>query len=242
MLEYTFGIQHEGCWTETVNDAFPDVTATIIYSYHLEGFSITMIEVRNVDNGILDSLVEWLGEHPIMTNAHLTSYFSNERRAFISLEGDYDTDTEPVLNVLLRNKCFPSVPATVRYGVEHWSVIGTSHELVSQAHQELQQLGPVTVDSLTDTGEDYYSHPNMAEIKRALQEMSIRQKEVLAIAIEQGYYDHPRGCNIEEIAEYDSANLSTVGEHLRRSEGKLLKAFESAISTNGQSDLDDSGT
>lgn len=232
MLEYTFGIQHQGCWTETVNDAFPDFTATIIYSYRLNGYSITMIEAQHVDEGMLEELIAWLGDHPIMTDAHLTSYFPDEQRAFINLEGDYRTDTEPVLNVLLRNRCFPSVPATVSHGVEHWSVIGTSHEQVSTAHEELQQLGSVTVDSLMETDPNTYSYPNLTAVKQALQELSDRQREVLRTAVEQGYYDQPRRCNIEQIAQHDSANASTVGEHLRRSEGKLIKALEAAISTD----------
>jgi predicted DNA binding protein len=30
MLEYSFSVRHEGCWTADINDEFPDVTATIL--------------------------------------------------------------------------------------------------------------------------------------------------------------------------------------------------------------------
>jgi len=148
MLEYTFTIKHEGCWTETLNDRFPDVTATIIYSYRLTGTSITMIELTRVDEETIDELVDWLDDHEVMTTGRLVSYDDKRHKAFVSLEGDYDTDTEPVLNVLLRNNAFPTIPATVTRGREHWSVLVPNHGQVSQAHEELQELGSVDVDAL----------------------------------------------------------------------------------------------
>jgi predicted DNA binding protein len=223
MLEYTFSIKHEGCWTETLNDAFPEVRGTIIYSYRLTGTSITMVELTRVDGETVDELTEWLERHPVMNSSQLVSYDDRSQKAFVSLAGDYDTDTEPVLNVLLRNNCFPTIPATVARGREHWSVLASSHEQVSTAHDELREIGSVDVDSLRTPDLDGLL-TGLTEIKEAVQNLSPRQLEVLSRAIEEGYYDSPRACNIEELAELDSANTSTVGEHLRRSEAKILKA------------------
>lgn len=221
MLEYTFRIKHEGCWTETLNDEFPEVSATIIYSYRLVGVSITMIEATKVEEP--DALVAWLDDHEVMTTAQLVYYDEDRQTAFVSLAGDYETDTEPVLNVLLRNRCFPTIPATVSGGREHWSVIASSHEQVSKTHEELRQVGRVEVDSLHTPDLDRLL-TGLSEVKQAVQDLSPRQREILARAIEEGYYDSPRSCNIAELAEMDSANTSTVGEHLRRSESKILEA------------------
>ncbi len=223
MLEYTFSIKHRGCWTADLNDTFPGVRATIIYSYRLTGTSITMVELTRIEEGELDELVAWLEDHPVMNTSQLVSYDDRRQKAFVSLSGDYDTDTEPVLNVLLRNSCFPTIPATVARGREHWSVLASSHEQVSTAHDELRQIGSVDVDSLRSPDLDGLL-TGLTEVKEAVQDLSPRQLEVLSRAIEEGYYDSPRSCNIEELAELDSANTSTVGEHLRRSEAKILKA------------------
>ncbi|MFB6087928.1 MAG: helix-turn-helix domain-containing protein [Haloarculaceae archaeon] len=223
MLEFTFSIKHRGCWTETLNDTFPVVTATIIYSYRLTGMSITMIEVTHVDDETIEALVDWLEDHPVMTTSRLVSYDDKRHTAFVSLEGDYDTETEPVLNVLLRNNCFPTIRATVTRGREYWSVLVPTHEQVSRAHEELQQLGSVDVEALRQPNLDNLL-TGPTEVKEAVQDLSPRQRELLSRAIEEGYYDSPRACNIEELARLDSANTSTVGEHLRRSEAKILKA------------------
>ncbi|WP_338728258.1 helix-turn-helix domain-containing protein [Haladaptatus sp. DJG-WS-42] len=223
MLEYTFSIKHRGCWTEAVNVTFPDIEATIIYSYRLGSTSVTMIEATNVADP--DAFVAWLSDHEVMTTAHLINYDEAQQTAFVSLAGDYDTETEPVLNVLLRNECFPTVPSTVENGWEHWSVVASSHELVSKAHKDLSELGTVEVESLKSPELDRML-TGLTEVKQAVQNLSPRQREVLGRAIDEGYYDSPRACKLAELAELDSANTSTVGEHLRRSEAKILKAVK----------------
>lgn len=233
MLEYTFRIKHKGCWTETLNQQFPEVTATIIYSYRMRGISITMIEATHLREP--EELVAWLESHEVMNVSRLVSYDEGRETAFISLAGDYETDTEPVLNVLLRNRCFPTVPATVASGWEEWSVIASDHEQVSETHEELQEIGSVEVTSLQSPDLDGLL-TGLSDVKQAVQELSPRQREVLSRAIDEGYYDSPRACNIAELAEKDSANTSTVGEHLRRSEGKILKAVTSLITRDDHED------
>jgi predicted DNA binding protein len=236
MLEYTFKIAHKGCWTESIHNRFPDISATIIHSYWLHGTSITMIEVMNVDPNEVNDVVRWLRDHEVMTVAQLVSYDDKQHKAFISLAGDYKNETVPVLNVLLRNRCFPTIPATVSNGYEHWSVIVSDHEQLSSAHDDLENIGSVRVDALTSPNLDQLI-TGLSEVKQAVQNLTPRQHEVLLRAIENGYYDSPRDCNIEELAAMDTANTSTVGEHLRRSEAKILKAIAPLLARSSESDV-----
>nr|WP_154269866.1 MULTISPECIES: helix-turn-helix domain-containing protein [Haloferax] len=52
--------------------------------------------------------------------------------------------------------------------------------------------------------------------------LSKRQAEVVGYALEQGYYDWPRGISVEMIAAEFDLSRPTVLEHLRRAEKKLL--------------------
>lgn len=223
MLEYTFSIQHQGCWTEKINKEFPELTASIVYSYRLRNRSITMIEANNIPESSLDDLLCWFNDHPIMISAKAVHYNDVNKSAYICLIGKYSDESEPVLDVLLGNQCFPIIPATVTRGREHWTVVGPTNEAVSQAHAELQQIGSVSVDSLGDPELDQVP-TGLITIKQAIYTLSSRQREVLMRAIKEGYYDSPRSCSIESLAEADSANTSTVGKHLRKSEAKILQA------------------
>lgn len=51
-----------------------------------------------------------------------------------------------------------------------------------------------------------------------------RQREVLRLAVEEGYYDVPRRTNSEELAEELDCAPSTVSEHLRKIEAEILSS------------------
>ncbi|ELZ76940.1 HTH DNA binding domain-containing protein [Haloferax larsenii JCM 13917] len=53
-------------------------------------------------------------------------------------------------------------------------------------------------------------------------ELTSRQREVLETAVERGYYDIPRQVSIETLAAELDCSPSTVSEHLRKVESKVL--------------------
>lgn len=59
----------------------------------------------------------------------------------------------------------------------------------------------------------------------ALDALTDRQREVLHVAYELGYYDVPRGASMSEIAEELGVDDSTVAEHLQRAEHNLFEAL-----------------
>jgi hypothetical protein len=55
--------------------------------------------------------------------------------------------------------------------------------------------------------------------------LTARQQEVLAAAVRAGYYDDPREATHEELAADLAVAPSTVGEHLRKIEARVLGEF-----------------
>lgn len=53
-------------------------------------------------------------------------------------------------------------------------------------------------------------------------DLTDRQKEVLAVAIEEGYYQEPREVTYQDIADRLECSAGTVGQHLRRIESRLM--------------------
>ncbi len=60
-----------------------------------------------------------------------------------------------------------------------------------------------------------------------------RQREVFETAVEQGYYDIPRQVNQSDLAETLNCAPSTVDEHLRKAESKMLSALLRTTDTTG---------
>jgi len=52
-----------------------------------------------------------------------------------------------------------------------------------------------------------------------------RQAEVLEAAVEHGYYESPRGIELNELAEVLGVRKSTLSVTLRRAEGRLARRF-----------------
>ena len=52
-----------------------------------------------------------------------------------------------------------------------------------------------------------------------------RQREVLDVAREQGYYEVPRQTSVREIADELGCSKSTVADHLRKAEARLVSLY-----------------
>lgn len=75
-----------------------------------------------------------------------------------------------------------------------------------EIHVELVEMG------------DYQSgHRQLASL------LTDRQREILNVAVSAGYYEEPRQVTYRDIAEKLNLSPATVGEHLRKIEGKVLR-------------------
>lgn len=73
-------------------------------------------------------------------------------------------------------------------------------------HLELEELGRFTP-----------MHDRLTSL------LTDRQREILEMAVEAGYYEEPRQVTYDDLAERLGRSPATVGEHLRKIEGKILR-------------------
>jgi hypothetical protein len=88
---------------------------------------------------------------------------------------------------------------------------------------ESRLAGSVTIEEVGS-----YEPPS----QRLFAGLTERQQQVLRTALDRGYYDVPRDVTYEDIARDLDCSASTVGQHLRRIEARVL----SAIVPCGQAD------
>jgi hypothetical protein len=53
--------------------------------------------------------------------------------------------------------------------------------------------------------------------------LTARQREILTVAIERGYYDNPRKCSLTDLADELNVNKSVISGVLHRAEGEIIK-------------------
>ncbi|WP_255195635.1 helix-turn-helix domain-containing protein [Halorarius litoreus] len=95
------------------------------------------------------------------------------------------------------------------------TVVGT-HEMLRQAIDELPDDVRISVEQVGQYA------PENGDTLSALTD---RQLEVFQAAVELGYYEIPRRATHEDIAELLDCAPSTVDEHLRKAESRVLSSL-----------------
>jgi predicted DNA binding protein len=95
------------------------------------------------------------------------------------------------------------------------TVIG-DHDMLRSAIEELPESLAVSVDQVGTYA------PDRRDMLSALTD---RQLEVFRTAVELGYYEIPRRATHEEIADSLGCAPSTVDEHLRKAESRVLQSL-----------------
>ncbi|TKX83355.1 HTH domain-containing protein, partial [Halorubrum sp. SS5] len=56
-------------------------------------------------------------------------------------------------------------------------------------------------------------------------DLTSRQREIAETALQEGYYDDPRGINGADLADRFDVSSSTLHQHLRAAESKIIRGF-----------------
>jgi predicted DNA binding protein len=128
--------------------------------------------------------------------------------------------TDPVksiLSVLDESKVVVDMPLVcMDDGTIRVSLIGDQETL----RRVLEAVSDFVEINIERTGE-YRS-----ESHRLSSLLTDRQREILALATELGYYNVPRQATYEDIAEETGLSLATVGEHLQKIEAMILSQID----------------
>jgi predicted DNA binding protein len=115
-------------------------------------------------------------------------------------------------NAVLESKMLPEYPISLRDG---WFTAGlsASREQLSAYTEGLEAADvPCQILSVTPS----YDPSEL---------LTDRQWEFIAKAVEQGYYDSPRGCTLTDLAEMFSVNSSAASGVVHRAEERIVKQF-----------------
>jgi predicted DNA binding protein len=105
------------------------------------------------------------------------------------------------------------VPFEIKEGKLRVTFLGSSVQVRRLLHQTAMMGIRHRVVSLTDSKYSWES---------PLSRLTERQRKILIAAYSQGYYDLPRKINSEQLARQLDMGSSTLVEHLRKAERRLL--------------------
>lgn len=131
---------------------------------------------------------------------------------------EYNPD-DMVCPILLKHGFVHSAPVRIEGGREYWQVCfaGNRDEIEASLEGVREDAdAEVSVSRITS------SDTRTSERDRRLETLTPTQREVFELARERGYYQWPRGVSTRELAAELDISKTTMLEHLRKAESKLL--------------------
>lgn len=115
-------------------------------------------------------------------------------------------------------------PILVEAGYMHIKVVASAGAAGKQFGEMLRRITSVTTPDdfkLIHSGE----YDPLKRLRPRNDQLSPRQDEVLRMAIEFGYYDEPRKCTLETLAQQFGVSKAAVHKRLVSAESKIIKGF-----------------
>ncbi|WP_255151788.1 helix-turn-helix domain-containing protein [Halorarius halobius] len=201
----------DDAWIGRVSRAYPDARFRVL-SALLEADDAGVV-VFEVDAGAdLSAVVSAVRDAAAVSDLSVLGRSSG--RAVMQVE-----TTTPGLLRVARDAGAPVVlPFEVDDGFVRWTLRSDADNLAALAERleatgfefEVASVGPV------DDPDDG---------------LTPRQRRVARLAVERGYYDSPRGCDLRDLAAELDVAVSTCSETLRRAEGEILRRYLSTGET-----------
>lgn len=224
----TLKIQHPDCWTlEVTEETDAGTIAHTVYNTpqdtvkgHFTVFADYVEDINEFievarQSQLTDTLTVLSPRHEFDKNS---SNIGNTTREIMV---EYDPDNS-ITNALLEYGFVHDAPIRINNGWEHWPVIDTGEGDLDERLRSLEEQkdAEITVTKISSVAKAE------SDISHRKDRLSDRQREVLDLACEHNYYAWPRETTTRELADDLDISKTTLLEHLRKAEAKLLNQYE----------------
>lgn len=227
-LQLTLRIWHPNDWTlEITADNPGGILAHAVYSapgenvqglFTIYGDSSDEVEAlveATKRSRLTDSVME-LRERYGQRGGH-NAPGNTSRELFVS----YNTD-HSISGALVERGFIHEEPVRIHEGWEYWPVFfsGDRAEMERRLEDLREEMdADITVTRITSAGA---GGSNRGEDARRVDRLSEGQREAFELARRLGYYEWPRNISTRELADEMDVSKTTLLEHLRKAESKLL--------------------
>ncbi|WP_323674536.1 helix-turn-helix domain-containing protein [Halorubellus sp. PRR65] len=117
--------------------------------------------------------------------------------------------------IMLENDYMPLDPTTLRDGNEYFDLFVRDRDRLVALVDRLETVGEVGIERVVNDIETVFN-PSPVTWGALVELLTERQREVISVAGEIGYFDVPRKATLTDVADVVGVEKSTAGEHLRR--------------------------
>jgi predicted DNA binding protein len=224
MFEVTFKAQHE-CPYLHFSRKHPDVRIVQWCNRRTDVLEVECgdIETFNRIEQDLQRLLLWKG-------ARVLRKTFGEKNIQVITKTCRDTHIAPSISgTIERNSCLEIPPVVYHGGWETHKVMGFRENDFKKLFKDLSKLGAAEVLSKRVYEEKSMIDTFAVSLSAAFSDLTPKQAEAIATALELGYYQVPKKTTTEELALKQKVPRTTYEEHLRKAESKILHALSPYI-------------
>jgi hypothetical protein len=195
-----------GTWIREVSESHSDAVFRVLAALAADDAGVGLLELRAPD---LDAVLAAVADHDgIERLDRLDDHGDDADGALLQFE-----TTQPFLLQAVRNSMVPlEFPLRIVDGRTELELTATQSRL-SDLTAQFEAFG------LSYEVEAVHQSPPSTDL------LSPAQRDLLAAAVDRGYYDTPRECTLTDLAAELGVAKSTLSERLHRIEGTVLKSF-----------------
>lgn len=206
-MEAILEVRHAGCYTSALTLDHP-VRISVLSGHSTAEGSIGIWELAGPDE-VLPAAFAQLCAHPHIRRAEVL-----QRRKGAWILETLDTEAE-VANALIGAGLVFLPPVIIADGTETYRVFALERKQVDRAVKALTPKNEVRVLSI---------HERVSGVG-ALAGLSDKQREALALAVREGYYERPRRTDLDKLAKAAGVSRPSFSERLQRAEAKVMRGL-----------------
>jgi predicted DNA binding protein len=196
----------ENFWASRISKEFPKTEFKILDIHPAKGFSRGILAVTGKHE--LEKIKEFLSILEGITKVEILLDESDIKLlSFYFQHG-------PLGEIIVRTGVHIRPPLILEEGTISVNLIGTTTS-IQKLLNEIEELPDVSIEVTRKTKLKYIGKPQLTRI----------QEQILKAAIRLGYYDIPRKIRIEKLAVKLNRSPSTIAEHLRKAESRIIKDY-----------------
>jgi predicted DNA binding protein len=134
------------------------------------------------------------------------------------------TNQDNINEIITSSGAWYLQPVVIEKGWEYFMVYSVSRGSIESIVKRLRETGgDAELLSIREVSIRDISNNALLPASTLYQDFTARQLELLALAYKEGYFDQPARITADRLAEKVGLSRSTLAEHLRKAEDKLLK-------------------
>ena len=146
-------------------------------------------------------------------------------RTLVVQKHSYTSMRQNINVAIEEHNCMEVQPTVYKEGFEWYRVLAFSHSDLIRLFGALSRWADVEVVSKERFSERSARDTTTISMRSLLGGLTKKQLDALTVALSAGYYDSPRRTRTSDIAKQMRAPRTTYETHLRKAEGKVLRAL-----------------